>query len=646
MTATPADERPGTILICRNKHFPYIASYHGPWLSLPVEIFSSLVEINAATKPSPVDVTVFRNLLEVRKLVDEASDLVIKAVSGPAAGGPQTYHHHNSVNDLFASQFGGGGVHRANIGKVSHIRQQRLREMAVARLAKAYRIDEIATSVLTMQSASALDDVAMRVLKRNPNNLDALYVHFFHEKIPSRMLAQSTTTAALDRLIESSPGVPEYYRTRAMAHGFREEFPLALRDFKTAIALTQRRRQQHASSEEGQGCESQLYFLRAACTHQYAVHLMEKPIQKINELFARPPPAAAAGGATLATTPPPTATKTASVALTTTTKTGTPPDHLRAPFDLYRPGLEKNADQIKALARKSIRDYCHFLSFYPNGLPAFLHPVGSDSTTPPPGSPPLSPSSLTDDGKVESLSEFISALPSKADLSSLIPTSASKAVVPRSAGATTPTPSPFKSSDPRFQHSQPPPQPQCGTGCLHCSGLVGAYHPLLVEAWYLIGINYMILGEWATAIRWHERVLQMQNLNDGYPFFLPARSMGQSDFTEIVQNLRRVYQPQAPQLPPPIKQGKLLMLAIKEKGEEDGDGAGAGQQVVPIGGEKAAVRRSASSPSVKKKALGDGKDGGKGKTPGSKYNLHTKRVDTVLVWLQREVLGAGKTAAA
>ena len=57
-----------------------------------------------------------------------------------------------------------------------------MRDMAAQRLAAAYRCDEIATSVATMQSASSLDDVAAHVLRRNAQDLDALYVHFFHEK--------------------------------------------------------------------------------------------------------------------------------------------------------------------------------------------------------------------------------------------------------------------------------------------------------------------------------------------------------------------------------------------------------------------------------------------------------------------------------
>jgi hypothetical protein len=141
------------IYICRNKHFPYIASYHGPWLSLPVELFQSLLSINNETGQSshvyPVDRTIFTNLLKIRKLVDEAAELVIKA-AGSGSSGP-------SMGMPYGGNDGRGG------NKVSPVRQHRLRELAVSKLAEAYRIDEIGTSVLTMQSASALDDVAAKV---------------------------------------------------------------------------------------------------------------------------------------------------------------------------------------------------------------------------------------------------------------------------------------------------------------------------------------------------------------------------------------------------------------------------------------------------------------------------------------------------
>ena len=48
---------------------------------------------------------------------------------------------------------------------MSSTRTHRLRVLAVQKLAAAYKADEIAASVMVMQGASALDDLAERVLK-------------------------------------------------------------------------------------------------------------------------------------------------------------------------------------------------------------------------------------------------------------------------------------------------------------------------------------------------------------------------------------------------------------------------------------------------------------------------------------------------
>ena len=223
----------------------------------------------------------------------------------------------------------------------------------------------VATSVLAMQSSTALDDVAAKVsstvkqsltaqdnphsfpfknkvLKRNPNHLDALYVHHFHEKIPSRIGIHShTTTEILDRLIDAYPTHPAYYRSRAMIHQFQENYGAAVRDFKTAIAMAKKRRGKQgvgggggssggntASSSNTSNnstfgtaganaeitapltkyfketggmnveaavglireeldradiCERQLFFLRGACCHQYAVYVIDRAIEKFND---------------------------------------------------------------------------------------------------------------------------------------------------------------------------------------------------------------------------------------------------------------------------------------------------------------------------------------------------------------------------
>lgn len=189
--------------IARFKHTKYISCYHvsGPWLQLPLELLQTLLLVNSGPTslpgeisdgmsgrrrlraqtdeealrdqvyeyedqvPPPVDPRCFRTVVKVRELVEEALDLVLRATAG-----------------LGTSAYDTG----RKSGAIVNTRQHRLRSLAVAKLARAYGLDEVATSVVVMQSGSSLDDVADRVLKIEPENLAAHYVGHFHDKIPGR----------------------------------------------------------------------------------------------------------------------------------------------------------------------------------------------------------------------------------------------------------------------------------------------------------------------------------------------------------------------------------------------------------------------------------------------------------------------------
>ena len=203
-------------------------SFKGPWLQLPLELLESLLVLNvdpvtlsaadyrmsppttSSSKrrelspppsprglhltvpsqsgrptPPPIDPGVFKSVTTIRRLIDEASDLAVRAASGlsavalgsirsPGMGGglggngsgnnPWTTAQSLGLNPLSDQGLGsGGGVGRSV--SMSAMRTHRLRTLAVQRLAAAYKADEIAASVMVMQGASALDDVAERVLK-------------------------------------------------------------------------------------------------------------------------------------------------------------------------------------------------------------------------------------------------------------------------------------------------------------------------------------------------------------------------------------------------------------------------------------------------------------------------------------------------
>lgn len=145
---------------------------------------------------------------------------------------------NNSGNGLPGDALGLGG--RGGQGaKLSAERKYRMRELATSKLAMAYRLDEVAASVATMQSASALDTVAMLVLQRNPANTDARYVKFFHEKIPSRMMAEYTSLASLDEIVANEPGHAQaaVLRTRALTRIFKDDVLGAVRDLTESLAI-------------------------------------------------------------------------------------------------------------------------------------------------------------------------------------------------------------------------------------------------------------------------------------------------------------------------------------------------------------------------------------------------------------------------
>ncbi|GAB1318651.1 Histidine kinase group protein [Madurella fahalii] len=247
------------LVICRNKHWRYISSFHGPWLQLPPEILETIANANYNTpRPRPIDPAVFFDLVKIRRLVDEATNLAVRAASGVASIGHRTLpgaSHHASALGL---EF---GLRPPPQTKLSPERKHRMREQATQKLVKAYRLDEIACSVATMQSASSLEEVASLVLQRNPQDPDAKYVHFFHEKIPSRQLAECTSLTPLNEIVAARPSDPEPLRTRAMVRVFKDDYQGAIDDLTEALKLHRLYRPAHTSrkisSQETQISEKQ-----------------------------------------------------------------------------------------------------------------------------------------------------------------------------------------------------------------------------------------------------------------------------------------------------------------------------------------------------------------------------------------------------
>ncbi|GAM82427.1 hypothetical protein ANO11243_004060 [Dothideomycetidae sp. 11243] len=134
--------------------------------------------------------------------------------------------------------FGGVGVGPPP-SKMSKERIHKVRQKAVTLLAKAFATDEIATSVVTMQASSSVQDIAEHILKRDAGDLDAKYVHFFHEKVPSLQMEEYTTTATLGEIIDSRPWPARAapLRTRGIVSAMKNDHASAVDDFTLALRI-------------------------------------------------------------------------------------------------------------------------------------------------------------------------------------------------------------------------------------------------------------------------------------------------------------------------------------------------------------------------------------------------------------------------
>jgi hypothetical protein len=357
--------------------------------------------------------------------------------------------------------------------------------------------------------------------------VDAKYVHFFHEKIPSRQLAESTTTKILDELIAAQPQRLEYYRTRGIVHCFRDEYSQATKDFTYALKearAVRRARMIHSSLGEsrmtkngkrrkattshhtnGQAppdgtspmpentveglhgeplllhpsvmpdapepIEPQLLFLRGAAYLQQVIFLIESAVLKLEGVCKAP----SAEGAELRL-----------CYLENGKYGGVEMGHPDGPLGkkdgvkvlAYKKVLGEKAfkEQISNLLRKSIRDHEKFLSHFdslesPNAMP---------------------------DGDVAHQTEFAFLL--------------------------------SESIRPGNHANLPPPMSDA-------PAMFTTYHPLLVESHFSVLICQLMLADFVNILPVFARTASLVDGLEGYPVFLPPRSMGQAEFIEVLERL-------------------------------------------------------------------------------------------------------------
>ena len=502
--------------------------------------------------------------------MEEATDLAVRAANGTTSSALS--------NSLIAGNgiLGGGGAAALGLGvggggpnaKLSRERKHRMREQATQKLSHAYQLDEIAASVATMQGASSLEEVARLVLQRSPNDADAKYVHFFHEKIPSRMLAQCTTLEPLNQVIQDRATQGGPLRTRAVTRMFKDDYAGAAQDLSEALAVCRYNMAQHKAgrgqlelanalggaerrnggardwrfdmkideADQPNSLEKQLLFHRAGVYLTLACQSVH----------------AALDGSETA--------KESSTSLP-----DTQPDGGQKAADARRLEARK---MVKTNAKRAVRDYLGFFSYfdYTPGLPAEIaedfsrkvnaaaNGVAKPKGLPPPnsllemsGNSNLSNGHLSDalvpytdkhqDHHYRSSNGFtndnpyaglpspeiqlVSSLFSSSPPENLPPYPAtSQALVPRKIAS-----QPQTADDLAKQFLAQAEQHEAVT-----------YHPLLTDALHSLLLCHSLIQ---TAPKEHLRhahmVARLARICDGYPIFLAARSPSRADWIEVVR---------------------------------------------------------------------------------------------------------------
>ncbi|KAK7511049.1 uncharacterized protein IWZ02DRAFT_189526 [Phyllosticta citriasiana] len=480
MSSRSSDKSAGpSLTICRNKHWRYISSYHGPWLNLQTDVLSSLANNNySSPRPRPIDPAAFFDIVKIRRAVDEATDLAVRASTDltSEALNNLTKNSYNNIWGPNAAAYGlvapGGPANT----KLSKERKFRMREKATQRLSQAYSLDEIAASVATMQSASALEHVANFVLEKKAGDLDAMYVHFFHEKIPSRAVAEHTPLDPLNELVRKRPADGSPLRTRAITKLFSEDYVGAVRDLTEGLPVARHRQklilarrdgdnyreQAHKEEDQPSSLEAQFLFHRAGAYLRLACQHIHSALDGLLEFETM---------------------RQAQKEALSDQESELP--SLRPEEQRGHSKRLENRKLVKTNARRALRDYECFLSK--------LDYSAGQSTS-----------------EISGQSPGITAPPTIHPVSSL-----------------------FSSAPP----ADLPPFPESSTSSSQYPNELVTYHPLLTDAMHSLLLCHVLLQTSATELRRHAlNAARLARISDGSPIFLAARSPARADWIEFLRH--------------------------------------------------------------------------------------------------------------
>lgn len=479
---------------------------------MPYEILETIANINYNTPlPRPLDAASFFDLVKVRRSVDEATNLAVRAASDIAS---PTLTNVNGGFPSISSMISHGMGAPGHGGRLSRERKFKMREQASQKLARAYRLDEIVCSVATMQGASPLEEVGNLVLQRNPKDPDAKYVHFFHEKIPSRKMAESTSLEPLTEIIGARPGEPEVLRTRATVKVFQNDLEGAVFDLTHALSISQFIRKSHQPKQEDtQTVDSQRTAARRR-PHDVILPEKDQPSSLEAQLYFQRASVYLTLASDNAVSSMPTPLSSQMNGKPAVTNSGDGEVEAEAEAEASDPGKEISRKQsesrkmAKTFAKRAIKDYLSFLSnldYSPN-LPAkiakefndrvsmVMHGIRSSRA--------IDTSSWTTSHTVYSLPSLFRSVP--------------PADIP-----------PYPAEDIMKHSAQQPPDEAA------CEWVT--YHPLLSDALHSLLLAHCLAQTSTKEIQRHAyMVARLVRLSDGYPLFQANRSSARADWTELV----------------------------------------------------------------------------------------------------------------
>ncbi|KAL9010590.1 MAG: hypothetical protein Q9173_004491 [Seirophora scorigena] len=432
-----------------------------------------------------------------------------------------------------------------------------MRELATQKLSDAYHRDELAASVAAMQSASSVDDVAKLVLQRNGSDIDARYVNFFHEKIPSSMFAESTSLDVLDDIVRSRPADVALLRTRAVTKVFKGDLTAAVVDLTQALAIIRSTATQHIVPRNQTG---PLTVLRSAqkiensrsCNVEIRAGDEDRPSSlKSQLLFQR-------AGIYLALACQNIATyldSLSSSADLSAVSDATPSNFQRNDNSSSTQAHSYSSEArklTKSYAKRALRDYISFLSFleYTSGFPATaVDEDEADSGKKIAGSEQSAASIRVKSVNQGARDEAIlpeALIPYDFEVAGsqngrtmsgyrrlkLFPLSDLFAAVPPSGLPAYPV------ASSQIIKASLQTRPNSGSGSLLPPAKHEAvtFHPLLIESLHAVLLCHSLAQTSPTEhLRHAHMVARLTRLCDGYPIFLTARSPKRSDWVEVLR---------------------------------------------------------------------------------------------------------------